>query len=51
MNIDKWLENIESEIEAYLLRSLYPNLVPSSRDDLRSQYLIDYYNMNECSLL
>ena len=45
VGIDKHLQNTESEIEAHLLRALYPELGPDSQEDLRSQHVIDYYDM------
>ena len=45
MGIEKQLQNTESEIEAHLLRALYPELGPDSQGDLRSQHVIDYYDM------
>ena len=45
MNFGELLKDCESEIEAHLLRALYPEFGPASRDDLRSQHIIDYYNM------
>ena len=45
MNIDRLLEGCESEIEEHLLRALYPELGPDFQEDLRTQHVIDYYNM------
>ena len=45
MSIDKLLQNCESEIEEHLLRALYPELGPDSQEDLRSQHVIDYYDI------
>ena len=45
VGIDKHLQHTESEIEEHLLRALYPELGPDSQEDLRSQHVIDYYDM------
>ena len=45
VGIDEHLQNTESEIEAHLLRALYPELAPDSQENLRFQHVIDYYDM------
>ena len=45
VGIDKHLQNTESEIEVHLLRALYPELGHDFQEDLRSQHVIDYYDM------
>ena len=45
MNLDQLLQNCESEIERHLLGALYPELEPDSQKELRSQHIIDYYEI------
>ena len=45
MNFGELLKGCESEIEAHLLHALYPELGSDSQENLRSQHVIDYYNM------
>ena len=45
MDFNQLLNDCESEIEEHLLRALYPELDPAYRNELRSQHVIDYYDM------
>lgn len=45
MIFDQLLENCESVIETHLLHALYLELAPDVQKDLRSQHIIDYYDL------
>ena len=45
MDFNQLLNTCESEIEEHLLHALYAELEPDSQKDLRTQHVIDYYDM------